>query len=244
MKAVISDYDINKFVDRNVSEEYILEVKEQIYKSINLIELEKGKYTSLQYLAKEKKLFEHIVKIDIEDKSKAVSAKHIETVSSHMGLSEEQARALSYVTNTDSNIKNIQGYAGSGKSYTLKAIAKVYDQAGFKNRGLALSGVIADNLSKDCDISNSSTISSFINRYEKGYEKIDNKTILYIDEASLVGTSDYSKVVSFAKESGAKLISVGDDNQASAISAGGASKAIFENTTSCTLSEIEDGKIV
>jgi ABC-type dipeptide/oligopeptide/nickel transport system ATPase component len=69
-----------------------------------------------------------------------------------MGLSDEQERAVEYVTNTDSNIKNIQGYAGSGKSYTVKAIAQVFDQLGFSNRGLALSGQVADNLSKDCGI--------------------------------------------------------------------------------------------
>lgn len=236
-KAVINDYDITKFVERNVSEEYISEVKEKIYESLNLVELEKGKYTSLEYLGKEKNLFENLEQIDTYDKSKIIESKFIERVSFEMGLSQEQERALEYVTSEDSNIKNIQGYAGSGKSYTVKAIAKVYEQSGFKNRGLALSGVVADNLSKDCDIANSSTIASFINSYENGYEKIDNKTVVFVDEASLVGTSDYEKITSIVKDNGAKLVNVGDDNQASAISAGGASRAIFNHTSSCTLSE-------
>lgn len=161
--------------------------------------MEKGKYTSLEYLGKEKNLFENLEQIDTYDKSKIIESKFIERVSFEMGLSQEQERDLEYVTSEDSNIKNIQGYAGSGKSYTVKAIAKVYEQSGFKNRGLALSGVVADNLSKDCDIANSSTIASFINSYENGYEKIDNKTVVFVDEASLVGTSDYEKITSDRK---------------------------------------------
>jgi len=237
MKAVITEYDINRFVDRNVSEEYIVEVKEKIYQSINLVELEKGKYTSISYFQREKELFENLDKIDNFDKSKFVEPKFVEEVSWDMGLSDEQERAVEYVTNTDSNIKNIQGYAGSGKSYTVKAIAKVFDQSGFRNRGLALSGQVADNLSKDCGISNSSTIASFLNGYEKGFEKIDKKTVLYVDEISLVGTVYSSRIIEIAHKHGAKLVNVGDDNQASAISAGGASRAIFDNTSSCTLSE-------
>lgn len=237
MKAVITAYDIDRFIDRNVSEEYIEEVKEKIYQSINLVELEKGKYTSISYFQREKELFENLDKIDNFDKSKFVESQFVENVSWNMGLSQEQQGAVEYTTNTDSNIKNIQGYAGSGKSYTVKAIAKIFDQSGFKNRGLALSGQVADNLSKDCNISNSSTITSFLNGYDKGFERIDKKTILYVDEASLIGTVDYSRIIEIAHKHGAKLINVGDDNQASAISAGGASRAIFDNTSSYTLSE-------
>lgn len=154
------------------------------------------------------------------------------------GLTEQQQEALLYATDDSANIKNLEGYAGSGKSYTVSAIREVYEQAGFDCRGIALSGIVADNLGRDSNLEDSRTIASFLYQFDKGNIEINNKTVLFLDEASMVGTVDYSKIVSIVAENNAKLVTLGDDNQLQAIQAGGANRLVKEVSTSYTLDEI------
>jgi len=243
-KATFTDKDLKGFLKRYVAEDKIKDCYMAVFKNENtlLLSKEKREFTSSEYLLVETKLLNSVDKLNTEDLSKKVSIESLKNTSEELTLFEEQKVALAYATKTDSNIKNIQGFAGAGKSNTLKAIADVYTKNGFTNRGLALSGVIADNLAKDCKISNSSTIASFLINYEKGNEKIDDKTVFYLDEASLVDTRSYQKILAVVEKHNAKIINVGDDNQLQAIGAGGAFRKIVENTHDITLSDIRRQK--
>ena len=239
-KATFSDREFAKFISRNSIEEQQSKIIELIQEDQNFVCLdsEKGIWTSTEYLAKEAKMFENIEQMHKPDLKKEVKFESIENTTQNMGLSYEQSGALLYATNNDSNVKNIQGFAGTGKSYVIRAINKVYEQQGFNVRGLALSGIVADNLAKDSKIEHSSTIASFLNQYEKGRETIDSKTVFVIDEASLLSTDEYKQITDIASDKGAKLISVGDNQQLQAIRAGGAYRGICEATNNYTLENI------
>jgi len=239
-KATFTDRDLIEFIARNSIDEQQEQIIESIKTDMNFVCLDedKGIWTSTEYLLKEAKMFENVEEMHKPDLSKDVSFNQVEKTALKMGLESEQVGALIYATNNDSNVKNIQGFAGSGKSYTIKAINSVYEQQGFNVRGLALSGIVADNLAKDCGIEHSSTIASFLNQHEKGRENITDKTILVIDEASLLSTDEYKQITDIANEKGAKLISVGDNQQLQAIRAGGAYRGISERTNNFTLDNI------
>lgn len=73
--------------------------------------------------------------------------------------------------------------------------------------------------------------------------KMNDKTVLVIDEAGMVGTKAMAKLVSAAKETGAKLVLVGDARQLQPVEVGGAFRAIEERIGASRLTEIVRQKL-
>ena len=134
-------------------------------------------------------------------------------------FSFEQQVAINTATDS-SALAVIQGRAGTGKSTMLTAVRESYEREGFKVQGIALAGVAAQNLQKESGIE-SKTIASWLPSAE-----LDNKTIVIIDEAGMVGSKQMADVMQKVEEAKAKLILVGDDRQLQPIAAGGILHAI------------------
>jgi len=75
--------------------------------------------------------------------------------------------------------------------------------------------VAAQNLQKESGIE-SKTIASWLPRAE-----LDNKTVVIVDEAGMVGSKQMSDIINKVQQSGAKLVLVGDEKQLQPIAAGG-----------------------
>ncbi len=136
-----------------------------------------------------------------------------------IAFSQEQETAIRTATG-ESAIAVIQGRAGVGKSTLLAAVNQSYSQDGWKVRGIALAGVAAQNLQKESGIE-SKTIASWL-----PHAAIDNKTVVIIDEAGMVGSKQMSDIVNKVQRAGAKLVLVGDEKQLQPIAAGGILHAI------------------
>ena len=136
-----------------------------------------------------------------------------------IAFSQEQETAIRTATG-DSAIAVIQGRAGVGKSTMLAAVNESYAKEGWKVQGIALAGVAAQNLQKESGIE-SKTIASWLPRAE-----LDNKTVVIIDEAGMVGSKQMSDIIQKVQQSGAKLVLVGDEKQLQPIAAGGILHAI------------------
>lgn len=143
----------------------------------------------------------------------------IQMESGNFKFSQEQETAIKTAT-AESGIAIIQGRAGVGKSTMLAAVREAYEEAGYKVQGIALAGVAAQNLQNEAGIE-SKTIASWLLR-----PGIDDKTVVIIDEAGMVGSKQMGEVLEkvYARES--KLILVGDERQLQPISAGGILHAI------------------
>ena len=72
----------------------------------------------------------------------------------------------------------------------------------------------------------------------KQNEGMDERTVLVVDEAAMVDTRSFAKIVSYVKESGAKLVCIGDSKQLQAITQGGAFQAITEEIGQERLTEV------
>ncbi|MGB0993829.1 MAG: AAA family ATPase, partial [Akkermansiaceae bacterium] len=72
----------------------------------------------------------------------------------------------------------------------------------------------------------------------KEAEGMDEKTVLVIDEAAMVDTRSFAKIVNYVKETGAKLVCIGDSKQLQAITQGGAFQAITEEIGQERLTEV------
>ncbi len=156
-------------------------------------------------------------------------------------LSGEQSAAFDHSTSA-SSLSVVVGYAGTGKSAMLGVAREAWEEAGYQVRGLALSGIAAENLQQGSAIP-SRTIASLEHQWEQGRELLTAKDVLVIDEAGMVGTRQMERVLSHAANVRAKVVLIGDPEQLQAIEAGAAFRSIAERHGSVEITEIRRQQI-
>ena len=151
-------------------------------------------------------------------------------------LSGEQAEALTHVTD-GRDLGVVVGYAGTGKSAMLGVAREAWETAGYEVRGVALSGIAAENLESGSGIA-SRTIASMEHGWGQGRDVLTSRDVLVIDEAGMVGTRQLERVLSHAAEAGAKVVLVGDPQQLQSIEAGAAFRSIHERHGGAEIGEV------
>ena len=151
-------------------------------------------------------------------------------------LSGEQADALAHITD-GRGLGIVVGHAGTGKSAMLGAAREAWEAAGYEVRGVALSGIAAENLESGSGIA-SRTIASMEHGWHQGRDLLTTRDVLVIDEAGMVGTRQLERVLSHAAEAGAKVVLVGDIKQLQAIEAGAAFRSIHERHGGAEIGEV------
>jgi conjugative relaxase-like TrwC/TraI family protein len=134
-------------------------------------------------------------------------------------LSDEQLEAVLDVCSPNA-FAIMQGSAGSGKTTSLNIVRQAYEEQGFKLIGAVIGKLGAENLAKEANIP-TSTVTRLLIDIENGRNPLTDKTILVIDEAGQLGSTDLSALLSAAKEAGSKVVLTGEDKQLDAISLGG-----------------------
>lgn len=196
---------------------------EPIYTTKEMLEVEKSLLKKVQE-ANERKWFS--VKDDV-----------LKNVQSGLTLSEEQAHALKTITRDSASIAAVVGIAGSGKTTLLKAAREAWEQSGFEVQGTSLGGKAARGLQEEAGIK-STTIAKILIDLGRGVRRFDEKTILVVDEAGMVGTRQMNSLVEAVTKDGAKLVLVGDPRQLQPIDAGGPFASIAERVKTATLTHI------
>ncbi|MGV6874583.1 Ti-type conjugative transfer relaxase TraA [Pseudochelatococcus sp. B33] len=151
-------------------------------------------------------------------------------------LSGEQTDALAHVTD-GRDLGIVVGYAGTGKSVMLGVAREAWEAAGYEVRGVALSGIAAENLEGGSGIA-SRTIASMEHGWKNGRDMLTSRDVLVIDEAGMVGTRQLERVLSHAHEAGAKVVLVGDPQQLQSIEAGAAFRSIHERHGGAEIGEV------
>jgi Ti-type conjugative transfer relaxase TraA len=151
-------------------------------------------------------------------------------------LSGEQADALAHVTD-ERGLGIVVGYAGTGKSAILGVAREAWEDAGYSVRGVALSGIAAENLEGGSGIA-SRTIASMEHGWAQGRDMLTSRDVLVIDEAGMVGTRQLERVLSHAADAGAKVVLVGDPQQLQSIEAGAAFRSIHERHGGVEIHEV------
>ena len=151
-------------------------------------------------------------------------------------LSGEQRDAFDHVTG-DTGLASVVGYAGSGKSAMLGVARDAWEREGYNVRGASLSGIAAENLEAGSGIT-SRTIASLEYQWKHGRELLGTSDVLVIDEAGLTGTRQMERVLSTARDAGAKVVLVGDPEQLQAIEAGAAFRVLAEAHGAVEITEI------
>ncbi|PIT05468.1 conjugal transfer protein TraA [Bradyrhizobium nitroreducens] len=151
-------------------------------------------------------------------------------------LSGEQSDALAHITGTR-DLGIVVGYAGTGKSAMLGVAREAWEAAGLEVRGVALSGIAAENLESGSGIA-SRTIASLEHGWGQGRDLLTSRDVLVIDEAGMVGTRQLERVLSHVADVGAKVVLVGDPQQLQSIEAGAAFRSLVERYGGAEISEV------
>jgi len=217
------------------------EVLDNVLSSEKLIHLGLGAYGRQTYTSKEnyKKDIQLIeLSHDLAGRRNiAVKTKNIDTISDKFTLLDEQKNALKHISHRG-NLSCVVGYAGAGKSHTLKAVNDLYFEQGYKVYGAAISGKVAQSLDSDTNIK-SRTIASLLMSYNNQSNNLpENGSVLVIDEAGMVGLDDMVDIMKMSKEKDLKLVLVGDPNQLEAIGKGSPFKYIVDDVGFVPMKEI------
>ena len=155
----------------------------------------------------------------------------------YLTLSEEQKVAIEHITKGN-DLACVLGYAGTGKSYMLGAARELWEKEGYQVRGLALAGIAARGLEDGSGIQSQTIARQFIN-WENGRERLSERDIVVLDEAGMVASRQFHRLLGEIKESGAKLVLTGDFNQIPPIEAGAAARAVMEKIGYVELNEVK-----
>lgn len=152
----------------------------------------------------------------------------------HGPMTPDQERALRHVT-SGARISVINGVAGSGKSTVFAGARDLYEQAGWKVIGAALTDDATRTLAETSGVQ-CRTVASLLRAAETGKLSIGPKTALVIDRAGLLDARTYDAVISLVEKSGATLM-LADTSEHIQYGAGGMFRQIAHTLGSTTLGE-------
>ncbi len=133
-------------------------------------------------------------------------------------LFDEQRGAIHTVLQSKDTFSNIQGVAGAGKTTLLQALKTVTDAQGNRLIAISYQGKAADEMAKA--LKDNKVQSATIESFKSSGVKLTNKDIVIMDEASMTGAKDMLEIQNKIKESGARMVMLGDYKQIQAIAAG------------------------
>jgi len=114
----------------------------------------------------------------------------------------------------------IVGLPGTGKSFAMKhavAMAKTMRRMTY---GLAPTGKVASAIADESGTDYAATIDKFLIDIDNGKAALKEDDIVFVDEAGMIGTRNYNRLLKVVADSGAKLVLIGDNNQLDPVSAG------------------------
>lgn len=161
------------------------------------------------------------------DKSAALSRKQIAAgIAKHPALDfkSEHGRAQRAVMEqlgTGGRLGVAIGVAGSGKTTLLKPLVSAWQEDGRIVHGIALAWRQSTDLT-DAGIkaANARAVDPFLKGVEKGRIKLDEKSVVVVDELGLLGTRQLNDLMRAQRTHGFQVVAIGDPKQMQSIEAG------------------------
>jgi conjugative relaxase-like TrwC/TraI family protein len=135
------------------------------------------------------------------------------------GLAADQAAAVAAIARSDRAVTVLVGPAGTGKTYTVAAVAAVFEQQGFTVVGAAPSARAA--LELDAAGVPSRTLHRLLDDWRRRCDTPRPGSLLVIDEAAMADIRTLEAAVTTQLAAGGRVLLVGDHCQLPEIGAGG-----------------------
>jgi len=147
-----------------------------------------------------------------------------EVIADRPELSDEQAVMIEAACTSGRFIQPIEGRPGAGKTYATEAIVAAHVTAGIPILGCAVSAAAASELESQAGFDRSripaTTVAKLLYDLDRG-DTLATHTVLVVDEASMIGTRDLSRLASHVDTAGGRLLLIGDPDQHGSVDAGG-----------------------
>ncbi|MGE3556325.1 MAG: AAA family ATPase [Candidatus Obscuribacterales bacterium] len=222
--------DFKRFLDKFVSPEAIPSVVKTFWTQPALVHLTRDpekeadtksssseiRYTSQKVLKEEKQALRIAERI-LERSSVKIN---LATAAAHASrLTDEQKRAFRGILEGP-RFSCVEGYAGSGKSYLLKALCDAYTQQGYTVRGLGPDSATAQVL-EEKGLSHSENVYRFLFSHHFDSRPIRaGKEVWVVDEAGKLGNRPFLELLKLAERSRAQLVLSGSSKQLSSVERG------------------------
>jgi conjugative relaxase-like TrwC/TraI family protein len=189
------------------------------------------RYSTPELLALEQRIVES-TKARVDEDRHVVSRRVVAAVIDRYAdlgspLGDDQAEALRAVCG-GGGVLPIVGRAGTGKTFLMDAVRSAFETANllllpkqrFRVRGLAPTGIAAIQLHAGAGVE-SATVDRFLVDLDNRRDRLEAGDVVLLDEAGMVGTRTFARLLDHANQVGAKLVPVGDDRQLQSIDVGG-----------------------
>lgn len=177
------------------------------------------RFTTKQMMELEKRLLASVENLDADDYHQVGADRVVEGLGRHHELSEEQMNAVLHITGGTGGFAAVSGMAGTGKTRMLEAAQHIWESDGKHVVGAALAARAVKELEEGAEIE-SSTIARLLYLAEKGRLPLTKESVLVVDEAGMVATSDLQRLAALCESSGSKLVLIGDEKQLQPIGPG------------------------
>jgi conjugative relaxase-like TrwC/TraI family protein len=138
----------------------------------------------------------------------------------HASAGAEQAAMVRDLCRAGDGVAVVVGRAGTGKTWTLGVARQAFEQAGYHVVGCAPTGIATVTLGQE-GFGDVRTVDRLLLDLGQQRLELDDRTVLVVDEAGMVGTRKLSSLLQHAERTGTKVVLVGDDRQFSSIDVGG-----------------------
>jgi ATP-dependent exoDNAse (exonuclease V) alpha subunit len=159
------------------------------------------------------------------------------TLDAHPTLLTSQKAMVRRLTTSGAGVEVVVGKAGSGKTYALRAARAVWQDAGVRVVGCALSARAARELEQGSGIASTTIARTLADLDHPEHGGLAEGSVLVVDEAAMVGTRDLARLLDHAAAASAKVVLVGDHHQLPAIDAGGAFHALTRRLPTVELAD-------
>lgn len=185
------------------------------------------KYSTADMIGAESNLFASSQNLS-HNKAHAVNRDDVYKIIGHKGLDKNQQFVIGRVAG-GGGLSIVKYEYGTDRKAVAASLGNIYRDRGYVVEAVSLSGMGANNFEKETGVE-SKTISKALWEWKNGRNRLNEKSVLMIDNANLVGTRQTLKIVEEAEKAGAKVIMFGDSQELQSIDAGGAFRGILNNT--------------
>ncbi|PWN04963.1 transfer protein Tra [Nocardioides silvaticus] len=205
-------------------------------------------FTSSKVLAAEQRLVAAAGRHDgYAVEASSVDLALLESTANGITLNAGQATLVREMATSGARLQLAIAPAGSGKTTAMRALASAWTDGGGTIIGLAPSAAAAEALRSQID-TQTDTLAKLTHSLEQARQTgaampdwvagIDSSTLVVIDEAGMADTLSLDSAVSYILERGGSVRLIGDDQQLSAIGAGGVLRDIRATHGALQLTEL------
>jgi conjugative relaxase-like TrwC/TraI family protein len=185
-------------------------------------------YTTVEMLAVQERIAARFTK-GMHRGAHRVNDQHRDAaLAKHPHLTAEQRHLATEWCQRGHRFQTAIGRAGAGKTTTVAACATAWNAAGYRVLGAAVKGEATRTLAATTGIE-CETVAWYLAHTDPNRLPLDARTILVVDEASILSDRDLDALMTMAASSGASLRLIGDPAQHGAIAAGGMFRVLCEH---------------